>query len=65
VTADQFKAGLAIIQAMPGPMFNFSAYALLAAALLASVCLCLRCPQLQPLLPVPCYCRASPQSLQD
>ena len=26
VTADQFKAGLALIQAMPGPMFNFSAY---------------------------------------
>lgn len=26
VTADQFKAGLAIIQAMPGPMFNLSAY---------------------------------------
>ena len=26
VTADEFKAGLALIQAMPGPMFNFSAY---------------------------------------
>lgn len=26
VTLDQFKAGLAIIQAMPGPMFNFAAY---------------------------------------
>ncbi|NJR41970.1 MAG: chromate transporter [Akkermansiaceae bacterium] len=26
VTQQQFKAGLAIIQAMPGPMFNLSAY---------------------------------------
>lgn len=26
ITADQFKTGLAIIQAMPGPMFNLSAY---------------------------------------
>ena len=26
VTEDQFKAGLALIQAMPGPMFNLSAY---------------------------------------
>jgi chromate transport protein ChrA len=26
VTQEQFKAGLAIIQAMPGPMFNLSAY---------------------------------------
>jgi chromate transporter len=26
VTANEFKAGLAIIQAMPGPMFNLSAY---------------------------------------
>lgn len=26
ITADQFKAGLAVIHAMPGPMFNFSAY---------------------------------------
>jgi chromate transport protein ChrA len=26
VTVSQFKAGLAIIQAMPGPMFNLSAY---------------------------------------
>jgi fumarate reductase subunit D len=26
VTADQFKAGLAVIHAMPGPMFNLSAY---------------------------------------
>ena len=24
VTSDEFKAGLALIQAMPGPMFNFS-----------------------------------------